>query len=195
MHREIFLSILAFCDESRPEPDVEAHVQAQPQFAYETQSPYYLIRALVDAGGLQRFELDEQGEVVTPERSQGLTEDEIDDLVWSISYQTSAEGMTVLSDEAPQARLRRLVERRPLRARTYLSVLEYCTRPRTRAELEGFLRGNPILEEEAVHGEPLKPSVFMDKLESAGMLVWDGRWNTSDAGRAYLERGANASAD
>lgn len=186
-HREIFVDVLGFCAEAQEESRVEERIAARPEFAYETQSPYYLIAALVKAGGLERFELDEQGEVVTPERRRGLSEDEIDDLVWSVVYQTTDVGMTVAQDMQPGRRLDALLAARPTRRDTYCEVLEFCCEPRTRRELEELLEGRPILVEEAVGHEPLKPSVFIDKLERSGALVWNGTWNTSAAAQAYLE--------
>ncbi len=189
-HREIYLKTLAFCDEEKAEPDVEAFIQGLPEFAYETQSPYYLIAALVHTGGLERLELDEEGEVVTPERKEGLSEDEADDLVWSIAYRTTAAGMTVGQDLAPQARMDWLVQARPARKDTYCDVLAFCLEPKRRAEVEGLLRGRQILNDEGVDGEPLQPSVFIDKLERSGALEWRGAWVTTPAGKAYLEEHA-----
>ncbi|MEE8717475.1 MAG: hypothetical protein SOI24_10610 [Coriobacteriales bacterium] len=186
-HREIMLGTLAFCEEAKEEPDVESHIQGLPEWRSETQSPFSLIVALVRAHGLDRFELDEQGEVITDERKRGLSEDEADDLVWSVSYQTTDVGMTLLEDMRPKERLARLIAARPQRRDTYVDVLRFCTTPRTRQEIEGLLRGRKILSDEGRGGEPLKPSVFIDKLERSGVLVWDGHWNTSEDGKAYLE--------
>ena len=189
-HREIYIKTLTFCDEEKAEPDVETFIQSLPEFAYETQSPCYLISALVHAGGLERFELDEEGEVITTERKEGLSEDEVDDLIWSIAYRTTAAGMTVAQDMAPQARMDRLVQACPARKDTYCDVLAFCLEPKKRTEVEELLRGRQILTDEAVDGEPLQPSVFIDKLERTGALEWHGAWLTSAAGKAYLEEHA-----
>ena len=191
-HREIYVKTLTFCDEERLEPAAEAYVQSLPEFAHETQSPYYLLAALVRAGGLERLELDEEGEPITPERTAGLSADEADDLVWSIAYRTTAAGMTVCQDMQPATRLRNLVQIRPEREDTYRDVLEFCLDPKPRREVERLLTGRPVLAGEGAGGEPLLPSVFIDKLERSGALVWEGAWVTSEAGKAYLEERARA---
>ena len=103
-HREIRIAVLGFCRERRPLAEVELFVQDLPEFGYETQSPYLLIRALERAGGVVCVELNDQGEPVTPERKEGLDEDEIDDLVFELDFETTDAGVAVYERLTPGVR-------------------------------------------------------------------------------------------
>lgn len=186
-HREIYEAVLGFCRQRRSQADVEAYIQSLPECVHESQSPYFLIKSLVRAGGLARVELDAEGEVVTPERKAGLDEDALDDLVCDVAYETTEAGCLAHEDLRPVRRFEHLLERQPTRRNVYCEVLGFCSEPRTRHEIEDLLRGRQILIDEAVDGQPLKPSVFIDKLERSGVLVWKGGWVTSEDGMAYLE--------
>jgi hypothetical protein len=189
-HRELRLGILDYCRTRRALPEVEYYVMDLPEYGSETQSPYYLVRSLEQAGALLKLELDEEGEVVTSERKEGLTEDEVDDLVFEIDYETTPAGIAVCDDLTPAARLEGLFAMQPARTDTYREVLEFCRTPRTRQELEELLDGREILTLDAPGDRPLKPSVFVDKLERSGVLVWRGKWVTSESGKAYLDEHA-----
>lgn len=189
-HREIRIAILGFCRERRQLSEVELFVQDLPEFGYDSQSPYYLIQSLVNAGGLVRLELDEEGEVVTPERTAGLTEDEVDDLVVEIDYEATDVGLAVYQELMPSKRLDDLLTTQSARKDTYCEVLEFCLTPKTRAQIEELLEGREILMTDAPGEQPLHPSVFVDRLERSGVLVWRGKWATTDAGKAYLDQHA-----
>ena len=178
--------MLGFCRERRPLAEVELFVQDLPEFGYETQSPYLLIRALERAGGVVCVELDDQGEPVTPERKEGLDEDEIDDLVFELDFETTDAGVAVYERLTPGVRLADLLESQSARKDTYCELLEYCLTPRSREEVERLLEGRDILWLDAPGDQPLKPSVFIDRLERSGVLVWRGKWVTGAEGRSYL---------
>lgn len=185
-HREIRIAVLGFCRERRSLAEVELFVQDLPEFGYETQSPYLLIRALERAGGVVCVELDDQGEPVTPERKEGLDEDEIDDLVFELDFETTDAGVAVYERLTPGVRLADLLESQSARKDTYCELLEYCLTPRSREEVERLLEGRDILWLDAPGDQPLKPSVFIDRLERSGVLVWRGKWVTGAEGRSYL---------
>lgn len=60
-----------------------------------TRDQFALVSELVDHGGLALFELDAAGNVVTEADTEGLTENEIDDLVASFAYETTEVGRAV----------------------------------------------------------------------------------------------------
>lgn len=189
-HREIRIATLGFCAQRRALPEIEVFIEDLPEYGYDTQNPYRLIRSLEAAGGLVGVELDEEGQVVTPERKEGLSEDEVDDLVFEIDFETTDAGRAVYERLKPSARLDDLLATQTARKDTYCEVLEFCLTPRSRQEIEALLAGREILTLDAPSDQPLQPSVFVDKLERAGVLVWRGKWATSDAGKAYLDEHA-----
>lgn len=92
LNREILYKTLAFCETERPLREAEDFIAALPQFNLATQNQYYLLTSLVKAHGLELVERDEAGEPVTAVQKEGLTEDEVDDLVAAISFKTTEAG-------------------------------------------------------------------------------------------------------
>ena len=189
LHREIYYRVLAFCaDESQPLRTIEEYVAGLAPFKQAANSPYHFIEVLETAGGLERFELDEEGEVVTAERCEGLSEDEIDDLVVDFSFMTTPAGLAVVEQHTPRARLIELLDLVPERRESYVDVLAFCAHePRSYNEICQLLQGRDALVR-LVNGEPqtMQPSVFIDKLEAAAAVEWRDGWVLTDEGRAYL---------
>lgn len=189
LNREIMIKVLQYCFEERALHDVEEEIQTYPEFVQCTQNPYRLVRFLVEAGGLDEVERAEDGSVVRPEDKEGLTEDEVDDLVCEVGYVTTEAGRVLVEANLPEARLHALLGLVPEREGTYREVLEFIAQtPRSYAEVKEFLAGRPVLEV-VIDGvrQTMQPSVFVDKLERAGALVWDGGWRLSDGGLRFLE--------
>ena len=177
LNREILYKTLAFCETERPLREAEDFIAALPQFNLATQNQYYLLTSLVRAYGLELVERDEAGEPVTAAQKEGLTEDEVDDLVAAISFKTTEVGAYFVEYNRPQARLVDLLSLDPGRADTYRELLE-----------DAFLDGRPALQT-VIDGRPetMQPSVFVDKLERAGALVWKDGWTLTEEGREFLE--------
>jgi hypothetical protein len=82
-----------------------------------------------------------------------------------------------------------LLDWEPLRRDTYVELLAFiAAEPRPYAQVESLLKGSPVLET-VINGriETVQPSVFLDKLERAGVLVWNKKWEITEEGREYLE--------
>lgn len=187
-YREILYRTLGFCTEERLLHDVEQEIATYPEFPSCGQNQYFLINCLVKAYGLDFIERDDDGNVVTAQAKEGLTEDEIDDLVASYHYKTTEVGLKFLEEYSPKVRLVELLELTPERTDTYIEVLEFVAGgSRSMADIEGLLEGREI--QTFINGryETIKPSVFVDKLERAGALVWNSGWNLSEEGRSYLD--------
>lgn len=188
LHREILHKTLGFCRERRALTDVEQEIATYPEFKFAGQNQYRLISFLADAGGLDRLELDDDGEIVTEEMKAGLSEDEIDDLVASYAYVTTDAGAAVFEELNPRRRMIELLETQPEYVDTFAEVLEFCKSSRTYKEIADLLEDSGIhwsrteSDEAAVH-----PSYFVSNLERVGGIVWKDGWLLSDEGRAILE--------
>ena len=189
LNREILYKALAFCEEERPLREAEDFIASIPQFEMATQNQYYMLTSLVRAHGLEMIERDEDGNVVAPEQKEGLTEDEIDDLVAAFSFKTTEVGAYFVEYNRPQARLVDLLSLDPGRADTYRELLEYvAAEARPYRDIEALLSGRPVLETVIDgHRETMQPSVFVDKLERAGALVWKDGWTLTEEGREFLQ--------
>ncbi|MEE8716430.1 MAG: hypothetical protein SOI26_04800 [Coriobacteriales bacterium] len=191
LHREINVEILRFCRERRDLADVEDHVQRMPEFAAATLDPYHLIDNLVRAGGLERFNLDAEGEIVTDDQLRGLSEDAADDLVAGYALQTTDEGEQAIADASPEVRVRDLLEREPERRDTYAELLAFFEEePRSYRSVCDLLQGRDVLFRVMADGsrQKIQPSVFVDRLERAGAIVWDEGWTLTEEGRRALGR-------
>lgn len=189
LDRELLYKTLVFCQEERPLNVVEQEMATYPEFAHCTTNQYYLITKLVRAYGLDLIEKDVDGNVVTPEQKVGLTEDEEDDLVASFHYKTTEVGRAFIEEYSPKARLVQILNLNPERTETYVDVLEFVkAQPRTYAEIQKLLAGRPALQTVIDgHVETMQPSVFVDKLERAGALVWNEGWTLTEEGVEFLE--------
>lgn len=188
--REIEYQVLGLCQHLRSLRELEQLIAAMPEFKACGQNQYRILVYLEEAGGLDRFEIDDAGTVITEEMTAGLTEDEIDDLIADYAFLTTEVGRAVCEDMKPENRMADLMKIMPARTATYCEVLEFCQQPRTFKEIDALLRGRDILKAGTLNpmtNIPLQPSVFIDNLERAGGIVWDGAWKLTEGGRKYLE--------
>lgn len=188
LNRELYLRVLRYCEQERELHDIEQQMETFPEFPRCTMNQYYMVKSLVSAYGLEFIERTEDGVRVTPEMKEGLTEDEIDDLVFSFNYVTTPLGLRLVDERSPRKRLEALLEWEPSRRATYVQVLDYIAeQPRDYAQIESLLKGSPALET-IINGriETVQPSVFLDKLERAGVLVWNKKWQITEEGSEYL---------
>ncbi len=189
LNREMFLRVLRYCAQERELRDIEQKMETFPEFPRCTMNQYYMIKTLVQAYGLELIERTEDGQQVTPEMKEGKTEDEIDDLVFSLNYVSTPLGLRLVDERAPRKRLEALLDWESSRRDTYVQLLEYIAEePRPYLQIESLLKGSPALET-VINGriEMVQPSVFLDKLERAGVLVWNKKWQITEEGLEYLK--------
>ena len=190
LQRELFYKVLSFCQESKPLREIEQMVMALPGFERTSANAYHFIAVMENAGGLERFELDDEGDVVDDARKAGLTEDEIDDLVAEYAFMTTPAGQAVVEQHTPRARIIELLGLVPERRDTYIELMEFLAEePRTYNEVTQLLDGRDVLWHLDSKGNPelMQPSVFLDKLHDAAAIEWQQGWQLSEEGRAYLE--------
>ena len=190
LQRELFYKVLSFCQESKPLREIEQMVMALPGFERTSANAYHFIAVMENAGGLERFELDDEGDVVDDARKAGLTEDEIDDLVAEYAFMTTPAGQAVVEQHTPRARIIELLGLVPERRDTYIELMEFLAEePRTYNEDTQLLDGRDVLWHLDSKGNPelMQPSVFLDKLHDAAAIEWQQGWQLSEEGRAYLD--------
>jgi hypothetical protein len=190
LYRPVLYRILEACQNQRVRlPDLEGYIGGLVEFKSSSQPQYSLIQWLVDAGALDEYEVDAEGEIVSDEQKQGLEEDELDDLIQTFAYQISADGRTVLTDINPVSRLEKLLAEVPERYDTYIEVLQFLRERHSYAEIDALLRGREILMSgREPDDRPMQPSVFVDKLAANGGLVWDKGWTTTKEGKELLDK-------
>jgi hypothetical protein len=188
LNREVLYKILKHCKQRRILQELEQHIATYPEFAQALQPQYYLIMWLVDEGGLTLYELDINKAEVTPEQKQGLTEDEIDDLVEYMAFETTEAGEIAVDLLDPKHRLIELLEIVPEWYDTYVEILGFLEQRRPFAEIDSLLRDRETLFIGRKPGDrPMQPSVFIDKLEAAGGISWQDGWMITSEGKELLE--------
>lgn len=158
--KTVLYKILAYCDVPRTAQEAERTIGAFPEVKKSWQSPQILLSWLIQAGGIEESMV-----------KKGKT-------VW----QTTPAGRIALNSASLADQLEQLIKGESTYQGIYLNILQFCLSPRSRAEIEARIRENPILEEPKVYA-----SFFIDGLEEAGGLEWDGKWMTTQAGKRLLK--------
>lgn len=188
--REVLYKILVCCQERQRFAQVEDFVRGLDEFAYGhlLQTPYTLINMLVAAGGIVSTALDDAGAPIPESHIAGASQLEIEQIASDFLLETSEAGVAVVELLDPARRLRALLAYKPHRRDTFLAVIGFCRIPRTFSEIKEFYKVHDELAKDTVQAHhTLAPDYYVDKLASAGGLVWQGAWVATAAGLSLLE--------
>ena len=185
VNRPTLYRILELTDDMVALPQLEAVIQEMPEYATATQPPYCLVEWLVDAGALQRFDLDAEGAVIDDARREGLSEDELDELVADYAFQLTEPGRIAREHFDPRSQARDLFSGQPLRKDAYLETLSFVQQRRSLLEIDRHLRDASLLCLE--DGETIQTSSVMGKLADIGAVTFDRGWLITADGARILE--------
>lgn len=152
--------VLVFCESARSYSEIWNEVQSYPEMKVSLQTPQTLLKWLVEAGGIEQMAVEGS----------------------EPKWQTTLAGRNVVRIENPANRLDQLLTKDPVYRDVFAQVLQSCLVPRTRSEIESMLSRNALLESPKIY-----PSYFIETLEQAGGLAWDGNWRTTQAGREIVK--------
>jgi len=189
LNRMILYGILRACEDKQwPLHELEDYIQEQPDYASATQPPYFLISWLVEREALDALEIDQEGNLITSDMKEGLSEDEIDDLVADLAFSTTEVGRMVIEEFSPASRLIPLMQSVPDRYDTYVEVLEFLQEKHSYLEVDRLLRGRDVLMSgREANDRPMQPSVFVDKLAQAGSISFNNGWVITKEGKEILD--------
>lgn len=188
----ILKDLLEYCREERTLEDAEAHIRVHANFEANRQSEHQYILFMLRTGALAENEYDSDGLLITADMRQelidlGATDEELEDLTVEWRYLTTDVGAEALQRDDPLRKVKELFAAKATRQATYKRVIDFCETPRSMDEIFQFLKGDPGLEVNAQGIMGCQPSVYVSKLEDAGVLVWkQGGWQLSLAGKAIL---------
>ena len=191
-HRELLYKALVHCQTERTEHAAEEFLARQPEAAQALQTPYTLLRNLAAAGGVTVIAHDAQGLALDETRceqlrAEGLDDDALADLVAERRVLTTPAGCAACELLAPEHRTLAAIYKVPERRATFVRLLDFCRTPRKLADINQLLADDPALApSQRTAGQKLHACYFIDSLEEAGGLVWDGSWVTTDAGKRAL---------
>lgn len=189
LNRPVLYRILTSLEsEAIPYGELETRIQQMPGYEKATQPPGELIKWLDDVDALTIIEVDEEGKQLTEEDYEGKTEDEIDDMIFDFLAEITEQGKAAITSFNPEDLLFDLLHDKPQRYTTYITLLEFLQQKRAYIEIDKLLRGNPVLMDgRDPDARPMQPSVFVDKLSSAGAIVFEGGWIITPEGSRFLE--------
>lgn len=191
-HRELLYKALVHCQTERTEHAAEEFLARQPEAAQALQTPYTLLRNLAAAGGVTVIAHDAQGLALDETRceqlrAEGLDDDALADLAAERRVLTTPAGCAACELLAPEHRTLAAIYKVPERRATFVRLLDFCRTPRKLADINQLLADDPALApSQRTAGQKLHACYFIDRLEEAGGLVWDGSWVTTDAGKRAL---------
>ena len=191
-HRELLYKALVHCQTERTEHAAEEFLARQPEAAQALQTPYTLLRNLAAAGGVTVIAHDAQGLALDETRceqlrAEGLDDDALADLVAERRVLTTPAGCAACELLAPEHRTLAAIYKVPERRATFVRLLDFCRTPRKLADINQLFADDPALApSQRTAGQKLHACYFIDRLEEAGGLVWDGSWVTTDAGKRAL---------
>lgn len=164
-HALAFRECLVACKEERPYREVEAELEASKTMESCTQTPHTLIDLLVKHGAIEKT-------VVEEGPLQG-------DQPVDYTLRTTEEGMQAATRLDPAVQLGLLVEgQHEVIADLYRKVLEACSEGARLDDVKRAIGASVVLP----GGKMVYAEYFVSKLETAGGLMWDGAWRTTEAG-------------
>lgn len=164
---------------------LEAQIQQHPSFSDHGVAPYFLVAWLEEAGGLVRLEMTADGKPIDRTELANLSEDDIDDLIASYSFEATEAGMKACVRFEPKRKLAELLKEQPDRRDLYLGLLSLLTTPHGVADVFSYVQANSHLTLGAPEDAP-KPTTYLDKLAETGAVTFDGKWVTTPEGKEAL---------
>lgn len=164
-----------------------ARIQAHDASAYSAGSYCMLLE---EAGAIERLAID--GAVLSNERQSPEVVEEDGGRFYkpgpklAFMWKVTQAGAQVLRENDPDVLIDTLMETDGKYRDIYARIMRMCTQQGCPISvLNDAVDLDPLVQE-----PPLKASHFVERLEKAGVLAWDGLWMTTDAGIDWL--GADA---
>ena len=179
---EDIITVLALAEEAGDRATLEATALQvwKPSFS---QAPAAVIDTLVRHGFLS------QQSYVNGEPYEGTLEDMQldesvpDDAVAEVRLAVTEVGRALAAAYDPASTLASLFGERPRYADVFSAILDAASADEgaSREAIEAIVEAAAPT---AADGKKVYPQYFLDALECAGGIAWDGAWRTTDAGRA-----------
>ncbi len=187
-YRPAFLAVLRQCDnEVRELSELEELIEAVPGYKRNKQPPYFPIRWLAEAYALEELYIDNDGNALSAEDIEELSEDEFDDLVAAYAYRSTEIGQIISEKFAPKTRTAALFEKESSRRDIYLQVLRFVQEKKNFGQIEHLIHDQVAAQPATPDGKNPQSSVFIDELEEAGAITFNGGWIITDEGKELLD--------
>lgn len=158
-YKVILYKMLTTCKEAKTFLALETEVLAYPEMKVPLQNTKVLLSWLVACEGIKEIVRHNEPSL----------------------WRTTDSGVIALEKENKEDKLEALFLSDPHYKTIYLMVLQFCKDAKSRMEIESHLENHPLLENPKIYA-----SYFIDMLETAGGLVWDDSWKTTQKAYAKL---------
>lgn len=202
---------LEACVEERPYREVEKELALRPIMRRSNQTPHVLIGLLVEAGGIERIEVPEDEAEAEAAGAQGASagstssagdanadpladvpevQEEAPDLPIDYQLKTTELGRAALKMFDADLMLSHLLSSEPEEFRAaYCTVLSCCKGGASLSEVRSAIGATKVVAAQGGADGKAKsvyPEYFVSKLETAGALLWDAAWQTTESGLRAL---------
>ena len=190
--RDILYGLLGFCETEQPYEQIEPYVEGFVEFHRNRQSPRRYVQMLLRTGALEEIELNQDGEPLTEEAKakaveEGLDPEDLDTLVYDWRVVATDAGRAARDRFSPVSRIEELIGADPEREEAFLRIMEFCLEPRYMGQIADAFAGKPFLGIDEENRLPRQPSAYIEKLDRAGAVKWDGQhWSITEQGEEYL---------
>lgn len=181
--RAALLAVLAAAAEITAADAVNEAVEAAQRHNASVFRAADLCRLLEQAGAIER--VDEGGEPLEEAEPEIIVIDGVEYLQPAeppaVFWRATPEGLAALADDDPQARLADLLASEEGAEEVYLKLLSLME------EADGMKVGDlgeAIADTPFVKSSGLHVTHFLDRLDQAGAVTWDGLWRCTEVGRA-----------
>ena len=187
--RRAVVTLLAYLREAHTPEEVRAEIariQAHDASAYSAGSYCMLLE---EAGAIERLAID--GAILPDARQSPEVVEEDDGRFYkpgpklAFMWKATQAGAQVLRENEPDVLIGALMETDGKYREIYTCIMRMCMQQGCPISvLNDAVDLDPLVQE-----PPLKASYFVERLEKAGALAWDGLWTTTDAGIDWLGAG------
>lgn len=184
------LAILDICAKAEEAGRASVETEAQEAWSEDYRlSPASSVDTLVRVGALtEEILIDGEPYEGTLEDLQ-LDPEVADDAVAESKLRITEEGRELLEAYAPERTLQALLDEKPRHAPVFKLMLNACSVEGgcMRDALENAIEAALPDEAKSETGNKrVYPQYFLDALETAGGIAWDGSWRTTEAGASVL---------
>lgn len=184
-----YVAVLERCVEQIDEQSAAAFAESQRTNVEQIQSGTSIIATLVRRGGMDRIVLVD-GQPYEGSLEELQSDDEIpDEAVVETFVKTTEAGVDMASNYRASTQAKALFAEFPHFAPGFKLVLSECASPEGKStnELQDALIAAGIIGPGLTQAQVIHASYFTGKLESYGLLVWEGkRWHTTASGKEGL---------
>ena len=158
-YRAVLYKMLDYCKEPKTFLELEVEVLSYPEMKIPLHTSQILLSWLLGCDAMRELMMENEPSL----------------------WVTTEAGVCAFEKEASEDKLEALFMSDPTYKTIYLMVLNFCKEAKSRMEIEAHLANQPLLENPKLYA-----SYFIDTLEVAGGLIWNGAWMTTQKAYAKL---------